>query len=201
MEFKDFDGYEKQRQLLDRFITNGGTIAFKRMFNDKSKPVKPKIPNRNKFAYSFQLGHSHNSTKPMNRRKSKLNDYNINTESGNIYTQKYDFPELEGTYNDGNLNNFRLEIRDMLIQDPELKGKSMKGNHQWGTMKFNLMKMNWAKRRGISIDQFQIPKIESFKNKKSMMEINGTKVIADLLHNGRRKQFSVPGSNANNNKL
>ena len=48
----------------------------------------------------------------------------------------------------------------------------MKGNYKWGQMKFERMKMNWAKRYGIDYHNFQIPKVYTLK--KSMnVNING----------------------------
>ena len=48
-------------------------------------------------------------------------------------------------------------------------------------MKFNRIKMNWAKRKGISFENFQIPKIESFDKKKKIIDGNlfETNIISD----------------------
>ena len=94
-------------------------------------------------------------------------------------------------YKDNQINNFKLDFHNIL-QDPEYKDKSMKGNYKWGNMKFQMIKLNLAKRRGISIDNFQMPKVK--ERKRNNMEINGQFVInnnplAQSLNYGRKNNM------------
>ena len=67
--------------------------------------------------------------------------------------------------------NYKLN-RYNFIEDPENKDKNMKGNYKWASQRFQMMKMNWAKRKGIPYKEFQVPKIISPVIKTSK-EING----------------------------
>ena len=62
-----------------------------------------------------------------------------------------------------------------ILQDPDYKDKCMKGNYKWGSMKFQMMKLNLAKRKGIPLDDFEMPKIAD--RRKNQMEMNGHLVI------------------------
>ena len=55
----------------------------------------------------------------------------------------------------------------------------MKGNYKWGSMKFKQIKSNLAKRKGLNINEMQLPKIASFKENRKMnrMELNGKLII------------------------
>ena len=60
-------------------------------------------------------------------------------------------------YKDNQINDFKIDFHN-IIQDPQYKDKSMKGNYKWGQMKFNLLKLNLAKRRGVSIENLHMQK-------------------------------------------
>ena len=47
-------------------------------------------------------------------------------------------------------------------------------------MKFNMQKLNMAKRRGISLEEVKLNKINNNLNKKNTMEINGQMIIDGL---------------------
>jgi hypothetical protein len=50
----------------------------------------------------------------------------------------------------------------------------MKGNYKWGTQKFNIIKFNLAKRKGIPFHQFQMPKVQNDNIvRKSTIDHNG----------------------------
>ena len=77
----------------------------------------------------------------------------------------------------------------------------MKGNYKWGNMKFQMIKLNLAKWRGISIDSLQMPKVK--ERKRNNMEINGQFVInnnplAQSLNYGRKNNMM---SNSIRNKM
>ena len=77
-------------------------------------------------------------------------------------------------YKENQINSFKLNFNN-IIQDPEYKDKCMKGNYKWGSMKFQMIKLNLAKRRGVSIDNLQMPKVA--ERKRNSMGINGQFVI------------------------
>ena len=77
-------------------------------------------------------------------------------------------------YSPGEINKFKIDFHN-IIQDPEYKDKCLKGNYKWGSMKFQQIKVNLAKRRGISIDDFQMPKIANRQSKQ--MEMNGQLIM------------------------
>ena len=79
------------------------------------------------------------------------------------------------TFKPGEINDFKLDLHNIL-QDPEYKDKCMRGNYKWGSMKFQMMKANLAKRKGISIDEFKMPKIWT-RNKNTNMELNGNFIM------------------------
>ena len=92
------------------------------------------------------------------------------------YTQKQ---LLENFITNNNISSFKkmlsfnpIKEKKQEQNDPELKEKSMKGNYKWASMKFDIMKMNWAKRKGISYDKFQVPKKENYI-KRDSVKIDG----------------------------
>ena len=51
-------------------------------------------------------------------------------------------------------------------------------------MKFDTMKKNWAKRRGISYENFQVPKIESYKkHQNKLLDGNSLGIISTEIDN------------------
>ena len=85
-----------------------------------------------------------------------------------------DFFNYNNNYKDNQINNFKLDFHNIL-QDPEYQDKCMKGNYKWGNMKFQMMKLNLAKRRGVSIDNLHMAKVSD--RRKNNMEMNGQFVI------------------------
>jgi len=91
-------------------------------------------------------------------------------------------------YKENQINNFKLDFHNIL-QDPQYKDKCMKGNYKWGSMKFQMIKLNLAKRRGVSIDNLQMPKVG--ERRRTQMEMNGQFVmnnnpLAQSLNYGRK---------------
>ena len=85
------------------------------------------------------------------------------------------FGENYKTFKPGEINNFKLDLHNFL-QDPQYKDKCMKGNYKWVNMRFQMMKANLAKRKGISVDELKMPKIWG-KKKSSNMELNGNYIM------------------------
>ena len=143
---EDFIELEKQqRDLVNDFISNNNMIAFKRIFNTRTMPKAKK---------SFFLSEGY--LKPSEVIKRFRANHRIMYNS--IKTT-----ESEENYK---LNRYNF------IEDPENKDKNMKGNYKWASQRFQMMKRNWAKRKGIPYKEFQVPKIISPVIKTSK-EING----------------------------
>ena len=143
------DSKYTQKQLLENFISNNNISAFKKMLS--YNPSKEKKQEQKKT-----------QIKPIEKLRSNTlkqsNKYN-NIISKNSLTQN------------NQLDTFKLN-RYSVFSDPELKEKSMKGNYKWASMKFDIMKMNWAKRKGIAYDKFQVPKKENYI-KRDSVKIDG----------------------------
>ena len=155
---EEVDDYERQSGLLERFLSKNDKTAFKKMLNmnltsDKEKENQVKKPQ---FLKSMK-----------NRKPNKYyNNYGI----GSYENEANSLFNRYNNYSPGEINNFKLDFHN-IIQDPEFKDKCLKGNYKWGSMKFNQIKQNLAKRRGISIDELQMPKISDRKSDR--MEMNG----------------------------
>ena len=68
-------------------------------------------------------------------------------------------------------------------------------------MKFNMLKMNMAKRRGVSIENFKMPKYDNNKNKMKRMEMNGRLVIDNILDNNNIINHRTEANNESNTKM
>ena len=156
----EIDDYERQTGLLEKFLENGDKTAFRKMLNmnlttssaEKKKETEMK---RKLFFHSFK------NKKPSYYFNNINNNFNLNSNNHSIF-------------NPNEINSFKLDFHN-IIQDPEFKDKCMRGNYKWAKMKFELMKANLAKRKGISIENFQMPKI--FNKKRYNMEMNGKFVM------------------------
>lgn len=80
-----------------------------------------------------------------------------------------------------NLRNYDL------YYDPKYKDKQMKGNTKWATQKFNLMRINMAKRYSTPIDAIQFRKIEQSKGKSQI--INGNLIMQSNITEKRSHQL------------
>ena len=138
-----------RKQLLENFITNNNISSFKKMLS--FNPIKEKKQEQKKTK-------TKTTEKLRSNTLKQVNKYN-NIISKNSLTQN------------NQLDTFKLN-RYSIFNDPELKEKSMKGNYKWASMKFDIMKMNWAKRKGISYEKFQVPKKENYI-KRDSVKIDG----------------------------
>ena len=143
------DSKYTQKQLLENFITNNNISSFKKMLS--FNPIKEKKQEQKKTK-------TKTTEKLRSNTLKQVNKYN-NIISKNSLTQN------------NQLDTFKLN-RYSVFSDPELKEKSMKGNYKWASMKFDIMKMNWAKRIGIAYDKFQVPKKENYI-KRDSVKIDG----------------------------
>ena len=138
-----------RKQLLENFITNNNISSFKKMLS--FNPIKEKKQEQKKTK-------TKTTEKLRSNTLKQVNKYN-NIISKNSLTQN------------NQLDTFKLN-RYSIFNEPELKEKSMKGNYKWASMKFDIMKMNWAKRKGISYEKFQVPKKENYI-KRDSVKIDG----------------------------
>ena len=169
------EDYDRQKLLYERFIQKSNLKDF-----DKMKKLSDinsnnyKITDKRNFKIK-NLFHSYRYENPSyeiyNKIKhKKSNDYISNNENND------DINDLRKSYTPNELSNFKLDFKN-IIYDPEYKNKCLKGNYKWGNMKFNMQKLNMAKRRGISFEDFKLNKIDKKLNKKNTMEINGKLII------------------------
>ena len=151
-----------RKQLLENFITNNNISSFKKMLS--FNPIKEKKQEQKKTK-------TKTTEKLRSNTLKQVNKYN-NILSKNSLTQN------------NQLDTFKLN-RYSIFNDPELKEKSMKGNYKWASMKFDIMKMNWAKRKGISYEKFQVPKKENYIKRESVKIdggiINGNMMVLIIL--------------------
>ena len=166
MNKNDDDCYERQTELLEKFLSKNDKHAFMKMLNMNIIQNTDKENNHKK---------NQNFMKSMKNRKPshyydyfhlKQQTYNNNNDNDNDL--------FNNNYKDNQINNYKLDFHNIL-QDPEYKDKCMKGNYKWGNMKFQMIKLNLAKRRGVSIDNLQMPKVT--ERKRNSMGINGQFII------------------------
>ena len=159
MNFDDDEKEKKHHILLENFLLKGNLNAFKKMLN-----IEPNKISKNTFFNTSK-------TKPIRLYKKVRRHQNIKTELNNNFS----FNNNE-SYNYNNSCNIILE-RHLDYADPKYKNKCMKGNYETYSKKFNLMKMNLAKRKGISLDNLQTPKNETFINQIYEGQLNGNDII------------------------
>ena len=128
--------------LLENFLSNGNYSSFKKMLI-----IEPKKKNR--------------LIKSKNSKLLSINkDYKKKTYSK---TENLSSPLIE------NEKNSNYGYKEMILErhldyvDAKYRNKCLKGNYENYFMNYNHMKQNWAKRKGISYDNFQIPKIDSYR--------------------------------------
>ena len=190
MNNNDDDYYERQSELLEQFLSKNDKGAFMKMLNmninsnsDKEKEQK----KRPDFMKSMK-----------NKSPARYYDYFHMRQPS--YNNNNDlFSNHNHDYKDNQINDFKIDFHNV-IQDPEYKDKSMKGNYKWGSMKFNMIKLNLAKRRGVSIDNLHMPKIA--ERRSSHMEMNGQLVMDNNpLAQSMNYERRIPGGIRNSLKV
>ena len=183
MNKNDDDYYERQTELLEKFLSKNDKSSFMKMLNMNINT------NSDKEKENIQKRHSDFMKSMKNKAPSRYYDYfHLKPQTYNTNNNNDIFNN--NNYQDNQINNYKLDFRN-IIQDPEYKDKCMKGNYKWGSMKFQMIKLNLAKRRGISIDNLQMPKVS--ERKRNNMEMNGQFVMSNnpLTHSincGRRNE-------------
>ena len=169
------DAYDVQNKLLDKFLEKGDMVSLKKIFN---KPYEFSYSSSKVLNSKRHLAKSMKIPKKLNRFKS-LNTLSHNHFSNRNYTSdSNDLNALLDQFklDNNDINNYKINFHN-IIQDPDYKDKCMKGNYKWGTMKFNMWKNNWAKRRGISIDNFEVPKKDNNHKNDMIIKINGELIM------------------------
>ena len=171
MNKDDDDYYERQTELLEKFLSKNDKTSFMKMLrmNVSTSADKEKEKNHKKrpeFMKSMKYKHPAHIYDYFHMKQHTYSNTNNNNDLFNY----------NNNYNENQINNFKLDFHNIL-QDPEYKDKCMKGNYKWGSMKFQMMKINLAKRKGVSIDNLHIPKITD--RRKNHMEMNGQFVMSN----------------------
>ena len=152
----DIDDYDIHSNLVEKFISNCDKVAFRKMLNMNLNNTNIKMEKQKENTMK-----RHQFLKSMRAKAPHHSYFHIN----NYYNKDYN------TYKKDEISNFRLDLHNF-IRDPEYKNKCMKGNYKWANLKFQQMKANLAKRKGIPVEDFKMLKI--WTNKRNInMEMNG----------------------------
>ena len=171
MNQNDDDYYERQTELLEKFLSKNDKTAFMKMLNMNINP------NLDKEKENHQKKRSEFMKSMKQRPSAQYYDYyHMKQQTFSNNTNNNDLFNYNNKYQDNQINNFKLDFHNIL-QDPEYKDKCMKGNYKWGSMKFQMMKLNLAKRRGVSIDDLHMAKVGD--RKRNNMEMNGQFVMSN----------------------
>ena len=174
MNKNDDDYYDRQTELLEKFLSKNDKSAFQKILNMNITSNAEKENKKEKFRNRSNLLKSM-KTKPSSyyyehfHMNNPQSNYNISPNNSDLYNFNYN-----NNLKDNQISSFKLDFNNIL-QDPEYKDKCWRGNNKWGSMKFQMIKLNLAKRKGVSIDNFQMPKLP--ERKSSQMEMNGHLVI------------------------
>ena len=190
MNNTDDDYYERQSELLEQFLSKNDKTAFMKMLNMNVNPTldKEKEQKRNpNFMKSMK-----------NKSPKRYYDYFHMKQPSYHNHNHIDDDLFNNNYRENQINNFKIDFHN-IIQDPQYKDKSMKGNYKWGQMKFNMLKLNLAKRRGISIDDLYMPKIAC--KKQSQMEMNGQFIMNNNPLAQSMNERRIPGGIRNSLKI
>ena len=163
MDKNDDDYYERQTELLEKFLSKNDKNAFMKMLNmNVNLNADKEEENSQRRRPNFMKSMKNKSPTHMYDRYHMKQYNNTNTNE--------DLFGYNNGYKENQINSFKLNFNN-IIQDPEYKDKCMKGNYKWGSMKFQMIKLNLAKRRGVSVDNLQMPKVAD--RKRNQMEMNG----------------------------
>ena len=155
----DIDDYDIHSSLVEKFITKCDKNAFRKMLNMNLNSISAKLEKQKE-----NLIKREQFLKSMRTKIPQHSYFNID----NHYNKNYN------TFNKNEISNFRLDLHNF-IRDPEYQNKCMKGNYKWATLRFQQMKVNLAKRKGIPVEDLKMPKI--WTNKKQFkMEMNGNEI-------------------------
>ena len=141
MENVEDKNEKRHLNYLENFLTKGNYNSFRKMLNlnpNKLKRNKNKIFIKNKLKLTKNKTHNYSKTN------------NIQTLSSNEDLSNYDYEPY-------------FLKRHFDFVDERYRDKSLRGNYESYSMNYSKIKKNLAKRKGISYDNFQIPKIDSYR--------------------------------------
>jgi hypothetical protein len=166
----------KHHFLLENFLLNGNINSFKKLLSlEPNKTIRNQTlnPHKSKQINSIAL-------------YKKLNPINYTT-INNISSS------INHTMNNNSINdikkikNYGNLILERHLDYADFREKCLKGNYESYSRKFNRIKINWAKRRGISIDNYEVPKVENYNKildeKENNYSIMKNKKIIEALSN------------------
>ena len=195
MHKNDDEYYDRQTELLEKFLSKNDKSAFQKILNmnvisnNEREKEKGRFRNRSHLLKSMK-------TKPPSYyyEQFQMNNGNPNYHLNVNNTELYNF-NYNNNFKENQISNFKLDFNNIL-QDPEYKDKCWKGNNKWGSMKFQMIKLNLAKRKGIPIDNFQMPKM--VERRSNQMEMNGHLVMKN---NPLIKSVDIQRKNTVNNTI
>ena len=164
MDKNDDDYYERQTELLEKFLSKNDKNAFMKMLNMNVNPNADKEKENNQKRRPDFMKSMKNKSPTHIYDRYHMRQYNNTNNNDDLFSHN------NNHYKENQINNFKINFNNIL-QDPEYKDKCMKGNYKWGSMKFQMIKLNLAKRRGVSVDNLQMPKVAD--RKRNQMEMNG----------------------------
>ncbi len=164
MDKIDDDYYERQSELLEKFLAKNDKNAFMKMLNMNVNPNADKEKENNQKRRPDFMKSMKNKSPTHIYDRYHMRQYNNTNNNDDLFSHN------NNHYKENQINNFKINFNNIL-QDPEYKDKCMKGNYKWGSMKFQMIKLNLAKRRGVSVDNLQMPKVAD--RKRNQMEMNG----------------------------
>ena len=178
----EIDDYDIHSNLVEKFIVNCDKVAFRKMLNMDLNSTNNKIEKQRENIIKRQQ-----FLKSMRARAPQHPHFH----KDNYYNQNYN------TFKKDEISNFRLDLHNF-IRDPEYKNKCMKGNYKWATLKFQQMKVNLAKRKGIPVEDLKMPKI--WTNKRNInMEMNGNAIKRNNNTTTKKYESIKIRENAKNN--
>ena len=141
MENEEDKNEKKHHNYLENFLTKGNYKSFRKMLN--LEPHK------------------------MKRNKNKIFINNIQTTKLNQINKNHNYLKISNILNlNEDLSKYDYEPyfleRHFDFVDERYRDKSLRGNYEQYSMNYNQIKKNLAKRKGISYDNFRVPKIESY---------------------------------------
>ena len=175
MHKNDDENYDRQTELLEKFLSKNDRAAFQKILNmnitsnSEKEKMSGRFRNKSHLLKSMKTKHPSLYYDNFHMNNNIQPNYNLNVNNTELYNFNYN-----NNFKENQISSFKLDFHNIL-QDPDYKDKCMKGNYKWGSMKFQMMKLNLAKRKGIPLDNFEMPKIAD--RRKNQMEMNGHLVI------------------------
>ena len=175
MHKNDDENYDRQTELLEKFLSKNDRAAFQKILNmnitssSEKEKMSGRFRNKSHLLKSMKTKHPSLYYDNFHMNNNIQPNYNLNVNNTELYNFNYN-----NNFKENQISSFKLDFHNIL-QDPEYKDKCMRGNYKWANLKFQQMKVNLAKRKGIPVEDLKMPKI--WTNKKQFkMEMNGNEI-------------------------